>query len=313
MTERRQVDASATVWMVALCAIWGLQQVAIKAAAPAMAPVAQVALRSGVAALVVLVLVLARREGAAMRGGAWRPGLVVGLFFALEFLFVAEGLRFTSASHMAIFLYTAPIFAAVGLHLRLPAERLSVGQWLGIAVAFVGVGVSFAGRGGAAGGQAWIGDLLGLAAGAAWGSTTLAVRFSRLSEAPATVTLLFQLVGAFILLALVALASGQTTVTPTPLLGVSLLFQIVGVSLFSFLAWFALLRRYLASRLGVLSFLTPLFGVGFGVGLLGEQLDAPFIVGALLVLAGILIVSGKQAFIRSKPATLLHRSGYPHS
>jgi len=44
----------------------------------------------------------------------------------------------------------------------------------------------------------------------------------------------------------------------------------------------------------VLSFMTPLFGVVFGVVLLGEPLEPAFLVGALLVMAGILLVSGHE-------------------
>ena len=40
---------------------------------------------------------------------------------------------------MAVFLYTAPIFSALGLHLLLPSERLRRLQWLGIALCFGGV------------------------------------------------------------------------------------------------------------------------------------------------------------------------------
>ena len=267
----------------------------MKMAAPDMAPVLQVAIRSGVAAVFVAILVITRGETSALRPDTLRPGLLVGLLFALEFLFVGEGLRFTSAAHMAIFLYTAPIFAALGLHLRLPAERLNAFQWAGILVAFLGIVISFAGRAAGTGGDLmWVGDLLGIAAGASWGATTLAIRLSRLSEAPSTVTLLYQLVGAFVLLLLAAVLLGQMAVTPGITLAASLGFQIIFVSIFSFLAWFALLRIYLASRLGVLSFMTPVFGVTFGVLLLGEKLDAAFVTGALFVLAGILMVSARD-------------------
>jgi drug/metabolite transporter (DMT)-like permease len=64
------------------------------------------------------------------------------------------------------------------------------------------------------------------------------------------------------------------------------------VSFASYLTWFWLLRHYLASRLGVFSFLTPLFGVAFGVWLLDEPLEPSFLVGAILVCAGIVLVSG---------------------
>ncbi|MCW2311198.1 EamA family transporter [Rhodoferax antarcticus] len=63
------------------------------------------------------------------------------------------------------------------------------------------------------------------------------------------------------------------------------------VSFASFLTWFWLLRHYLAARLGVFSFLTALFGMGFGVWLLGEPLEPRFVLGATLVLAGVMLVS----------------------
>lgn len=86
---------------------------------------------------------------------------------------------------------------------------------------------------------------------------------------------------------------GLTTVTPTPLLLANLLFQSVLVSFASFLLWFWLLRHYLASRLGVFSFLTPLIGVALGAWWLDERLEANFIAGALLLLLGILAVSAQ--------------------
>jgi drug/metabolite transporter (DMT)-like permease len=48
--------------MLLLCMIWGLQQVAIKAAAHDIAPIMQVALRSGMSAFLVGMVMLARRE-----------------------------------------------------------------------------------------------------------------------------------------------------------------------------------------------------------------------------------------------------------
>jgi drug/metabolite transporter (DMT)-like permease len=91
---------------------------------------------------------------------------------------------------------------------------------------------------------------------------------------------------------LAAIGLGQTGFNSTPLAWGSLLFQSLVVSFASFLVWFWLLRNYLASRLGVFSFMTPLFGIAFGVWLLHEPLEPSFLVGALLVLAGIVLVSG---------------------
>lgn len=293
------LDTRAAAVMTTLCLTWALQQVSLKAAAPFISPVLMVALRS-LLALALLGLLMQRRGEGLQRRNA-RAGALVGSLFALEFLLVAEALRLAPASHVIVFLYTAPLFAALGLHLRLPAERLARGQWVGIALAFGGLVVAFAGTGhGDATARAGViaGDALALLAGVAWGATTVAIRCSALAQAPATETLMFQLIGAVAWLLPAAWLTGQWPITPSAALWAHLGFQALVVSLASFLAWFWLLRHYLASRLGVFSFLTPLFGVVLGVGLLGEPLEPGFVAGSAAVLAGIALVSGHAALAR---------------
>lgn len=321
MHTRLALDGRAIGLMVLLCGAWSLQQISLKAVAGDVSPMLMVGLRSGVAGLLVAALMRWRGEGLQLYAGRWRPGLVVGALFALEYLLVAEGLRFTHASHVVVFLYTAPIFAALGLHWKLPAERLHWAQWVGIGIAFAGISVAFLGRGAGATDLAdervLLGDLLSLLAGAAWGATTVTIRCTSLTSAPATETLLYQLVAAFVLLVPAALALGQSRFEPTPAAWAHLAFQSVIVSFASFLVWVWLLRRYLASRLGVLSFMTPVFGIVLGIWLLDEPLEPSFILGSGLVLGGILLVSGYgwlqqmlgSAHARSKLATRAEGAG----
>lgn len=303
MDTRKALDSSAIALMLVLCLVWGLQQVVLKATAADIAPIMQIALRSGVAALLVGLVMVLRGERMRLSDGTLGPGVVVGLLFGLEFLLVGEGLRHTSASHMVVFLYTAPIFAALGLHWRLASERLDAVQWLGIALAFGGLALAFFGRShapvAASGNMLW-GDCLGLLAGMSWGATTLVVRTTQLARAPATQTLLYQLVAACVLLLAAAVATGQARFNPTPEVWASLLFHSLVVSFASFLVWFWLLRHYLASRLGVFSFMTPLFGMVFGAWLLHEPIEASFLAGAVPVLVGIVLVSGGGTWLRGK-------------
>ena len=80
---------------------------------------------------------------------------------------------------------------------------------------------------------------------------------------------------------------GQATIHWSVLSVTSLLFHTVVVSFASYLIWFWLLKKYLASQLGVFSFLTPIFGMCFGVVLLNEQLELNFLVGICFVLMGV--------------------------
>ncbi|MFZ1342009.1 DMT family transporter [Thiothrix eikelboomii] len=289
---RQALDGRAMGIMVLLCMLWGVQQSHLKAVVDEISPMLLIALRSGISAVLVALLMRYRQERMHLAQN-WKPGLLVGLLFAMEFVFVAEGLRYTAAAHMIVLVYTAPIFVALGMHWLFPAERLSAVQWLGVLLAFVGIAVTFLGHGQAttASSQMLWGDFLGVLSGLAWGLTTLVVRGSSLANAPATETLQYQLVATFVLLLIIALVTGQAEFRSTPVVWASLAFQGVLVSFASFLIWFALLRRYMAAQLGIFSFLTPLFGVLFGVLLLNESLEPHFIAGASLVLLGLVIVS----------------------
>jgi drug/metabolite transporter (DMT)-like permease len=286
--------------MIALCAIWGFQQVAIKTANASVPPVFQAGLRSAIAALLVWGWARARGTPLFRADGTLTAGVLAGSLFAAEFVCIFVGLTLTSASRMAVFLYTAPCFTALGLHWFTPGERLRRTQWIGIAVAFLGMALAFA-DGFAHNGTSrdthamligLVGDALGVLAGAAWAATTVVVRSSTLARVSASKTLFYQLVVSAVVLLALAAGLGQMAVRAiTPLTVMSLGYQAVVVAFVSYLTWFWLLTRYMASRLSVFSFLTPLFGVTFGVLLLGETFSAGFLAAAVLVLAGIALVN----------------------
>ena len=76
-----------------------------------------------------------------MRDGTLGPGLFAGMLFGIEFVLIYQGLRFTSASRAAVFLYTAPFFVALGSY-QLLGERLRASQWAGLALSFAGVALA---------------------------------------------------------------------------------------------------------------------------------------------------------------------------
>lgn len=287
--------------MMLFCAMFGMQQIVIKAATPDMTPVLQIAIRSGVAT--VLVGVYLRLKGLSLLpgNGAWPWGLLAGFLFTLEYIFVAEGLRFTTASHMVTLLYTSPAFAALGLHVLIPSERLHPVQWGGMALAFGGVAVAFYEKGAflaMSSGSMLFGDFLGLLAGMFWGATTVVIR-TKLSKTPAAQTLFVQLLVCGCVLLPGAWLTGRFQFTMTHMVWASLAFQILIVCVAGMLLWFWLLTVYSASQLGALSFLTPVFGIVFGILLLGEAVEPKFILGAALVLAGIALVSGWPWFAQA--------------
>ncbi len=296
MNDRLAPGSAVFALMVLLCAIWGLQQVAIKLALPGVSPVFQVGLRSAGAALLVLMFARLRGMSLFAADGSARPGLLAGVLFSLEFACIYAGLAHTSASRMVVFLYTAPCFTVLGLHWFVPGERIGPRHGFGVALAFAGILLAFAeGLGRAATADFWIGDGLGVLGAVFWAATTVVVRATGLARISAAKVLFYQLaVSAVIVLPLSWLMGEPGITAPTVPVVLALAYQIVIVAFVSYLTWFWLLTKYLASRLMVFSFLTPMFGVAFGVLLLGEQLSTQFGLAALMVVAGIVLVNAPE-------------------
>ncbi len=275
--------------MVVLCAIWGLQQVAIKVASTEISPILQAGVRSGAGAL--LVFAWARWRGLALFSPdkSLRPGLLAGLLFGFEFVFIFVGVDHTTVSRMVVFLYTAPCFTVLGLHYFVPGERMGWRQGAGVLLAFAGLVTAFIDK---ASGGSLLGDAFGVLAALFWAATTVLIRATALAKVTATKVLLYQLVVSAAVMFPLSWLVGERGigVLSAPTFW-AMAYQIVVVAFISYLAWFWLLTRYLAGRLLVFSFLTPLFGVGFGMLLMGDQPSLHFFAAAAMVVGGIVLVN----------------------
>lgn len=295
MTERKaQLDTVAIPSLLLCCALWGLNQVAAKVALAQIPPLLQAGARSLVAALLVALWAGARGIRLFERDGTAQGGLWAGLLFAAEFACIFVGLQFTTASRMVVFIYLSPFVVALGMHFIAHSERLRPAQWLGLLAAFGGVAWAFA-EGftqPAAGPRQWLGDALGVLAAVLWAATTLVIRATRLTSAVPEKTLLYQLGISGVLLFGAGLGLGeQWPAAMAPLTWAAFGFQAVIVTFASYLLWFWLVRHYPATRLASFTLLTPIFGLLFGVGLLGEPLTLRLVIALVAVAGGIALVN----------------------
>ena len=291
--RKDRLDGLAVVLLLACCALWGINQVAMKVALAQIPPLSQSALRSAVAALLLGGWALARGIPLRQRDGTLRGGMLAGLLFAAEFGCMFVGLQYTTASRMVVFIYLAPFVVALFMPLISRSERLDLGQGLGLALAFAGVVWAFAeGLGTARGSQQWLGDALGIVTAVLWGATTLVLRGSRLATATPEKTLLYQLAVSALALGAAALLSGESWPAQVGALAWgALAFQTVVVTFASYLVWFWLIRHYPATRISAFTLLTPVFGLLAGVALLGEPVSSRLLIALAAVSCGIALVN----------------------
>jgi drug/metabolite transporter (DMT)-like permease len=291
LAAARPLDASAAALMIFLCLCWGFNQVAVKLAIHDIPPLTQAAIRS--AGGLAIVATWARLRGIRFfeRDGTLWPGILAGLLFGFEFVFIYRGLVWTTATRATLFLYTAPFFVAIGGKFLLPNEHLRAIQWLGLLLSFAGLAVAIGIPDPNVTGWVLLGDAFLIVGGGMWGATTLVVKASSLAHAPAEKTLAYQLVISVPILAIGALVLGEKVLhAPDAAATGWQIYQVLVVGC-TFLAWFILMKNFSASRLSAFTFLTPLFGVAAGHLVAGDALSWSFAVALLLVMAGLVLVN----------------------
>src|SRR5580704_5012381 len=288
----RPLDSVAIVVTVVLCLSWGVNQVAVKLAIPEIPPLIQAAVRSTGAAMIVALWARWRGIPLFRKDATLAPGLVAGVLFAIEFILIYRGLAWTTATRAVLFIYLAPFLVVIGGRWTLAGERFGRSQWTGLLLSFAGIVLAFGVPTPASDPRQMIGDAMMVGAAAAWAATTLVIKASALNRVSAEKTLLYQLVVSAPLLALGAIIFGERVIAvPSGVALGSLAYQTIWVVSVTFVAWFALIIRYSASRLSVFTFLTPLFGVAAGHAILGDPLTPAFAAAAVMVAGGLVLVN----------------------
>ncbi len=290
--RKDHLDTLAIGLLVVCCMFWGLQQVLVKAIMNEVAPLFQASLRCMGACVLLMVWCRVRGVRLFERDGSLWAGLLAGGLFAAEFACIYLGLQHTAASRLTVFLYTSPFWVAALVPLFVKSERLRPLQWVGLACAFVAV--VFAMREGLsqATGTSATGDLLGLAAGALWGLTTVSIRATNLTRISPEKLLFYQIATTAIAVPWVSLALGEVwSLDWSPLAWGSMLAQTVIGAFASYLVWMWMLGRYPATKISVFAFLTPLFALLFGTLGLGEAATPSLMAALALVAIGIVLVN----------------------
>lgn len=284
------VDGFAAAVMIFLTFTWGLNQVAIKVANTGYNPIFLAVARSAMAALLVYGWCRWRGISLFERDGTLWAGLLAGALFGIEFALIFMGLDHTSAARGTLLINTMPFWVLLGAHFLL-GERMTGRKLWGLAFAFAGVALVLSDELSLPTADALTGDLMCLGAGVLWAATTLVIKSTKLSQASAEKTLLYQLVvSSLFVLPLIPLA-GPVLRDVSALATASLVFQAVFVVAFTYVLWFWLMRQYPASGLASFTFLSPAFGVLSGSLLLNEPLSMRIFAALFLIAVGLLIVN----------------------
>jgi drug/metabolite transporter (DMT)-like permease len=276
--------------MLAVCLIWGLNFSITKLALAHIPPLPFTAVRFLVASLLLWLVVRITEGRVRLPGGALKLLILLGLLgntcYQLAF---TVGLAHTTATNSALIVSTVPtVVALMAGVLRL--ERITGRMWVGIALGTIGVVLVIATRGIGFSTATLQGDVLTVLAVLCWAGYTVGLRAVPPGVSSLQVT-------------------AVTTIAGTPglvLAGIPGLqrldWQGVGLESWAGLAYAAVLSLVVAyllwnrsvkavggTRTAIYMCVTPLFAVAGAWLLLGERPHPLQGVGALFIVAGVLL------------------------
>jgi len=269
--------------LLLLAGLWGGSFVFIRVAVAGLGPVWLAFSRVTLAFATLFVLALVQRAVPPLRE-RWRDYLVVGTVnSALPFALYAFAEQYLSASTAAILNATSPFFGALVAAFWLK-ESLSFRQLAGMGLGAGGVVVVVGWHPGPLSSSALVATLACLGAALCYGIGGVYAK-ARMSGVPSTALALYsQLAAAIALVPLTAAAA--LPAPPTPLIAVNVLALAIGSTAYAYRLYFRLIADVGSTRALTVTFLIPLFGVVWGVALLGEPLTGNMLVGGVLILAG---------------------------
>jgi len=282
----------AAFWSLGL--IWGSSFLWIKIAVQDVGPFTLVGWRLLIALVGLGAVVLVRRPALPRDRRVLAMLALLGITnTALPFVLISWGEQSIDSAVASILNGTVPLFAMIIAHRSMAEERITASRLAGLLTGFLGVVILMAGNIGPGGFRTGgLGQVAVLAAAILYAWSAVFARKNLHGLTPIVQAFLPLIVAdLFIWTGAVALEAPDLVPT-TSLTWLALVWLGLLGSCVAYLLYFYLLHSIGPTRAPMVTYVFPVVGLVLGVVFLQEQVDWSLILGAALVVAGILIVNG---------------------
>ena len=264
-------------------------------------PLWMAAVRSGIAAVLLLVLLAATRNLIVPRKGDWPIVFGIALLHMVGYAaLVAVALQYVSAGRSVVLGYTTPLWVVPGALIFL-GERLTPARAAGVAIGMAGIAVLFnpleldwSDTNGL------IGHAMIMLASVCWAGSILQIRAHKWVSSPMQLVFWEVLIASFLLCLLALLFEGAPKVPWSPRLALLFAYGSVFGVVLGYWAMAMVNRSVPAvtTSLGILA--TPVVGIVSSMIALGEPFSPSLLVALVLIIGGIVL----GTFTRPAPRRL---------
>ncbi len=282
--------------LIALSILWGGSFFFVGVALDALPPFTIVALRVGLAALALNLVVVAVGLRMPTDLRTWAAFFAMGLVNnAVPFSLIVWGQTHIASGLASILNATTPLFTVVVAHVLTSDEKMSRGGVAGVLVGVAGVVVMIGPEMLGGLGTNVVAQIAVLGASLAYAlAGVFGRRFGRMGVAP-LLTATGQVTASTLLLIPVALVVDRPWTLAAP--GAEIWAAVVALALLStalaYVLYFRILASASATNLLLVTFLIPVSAIVLGASLLGEQLEPKHFAGMALIGLGLAAIDGR--------------------
>lgn len=272
-------------WLLLVTIVWGSTFFIIKDTVGTVNPYIIVFIRSALAFTVIFLYTAFSKKGKLFHTKVFFQGIALGFFLGVSYMAQTVGLQYTSTGHSAFITSSAVVVVPFILFLFFKVKIITI-DWIAILIVLGGLFLltydleTSINKGD-------IITVLSALSGAM--HLVIAGRFIQKSETLPLVS--YQFFGTMLFSLIVWLLTGMPSVTISLKAGISLVYLGLFGTLFCFfiVVW---VQKYVSSlKTAIILSLEPVFAALFGYFIISEVLNSKELVGAVLILAGVLVHS----------------------
>jgi drug/metabolite transporter (DMT)-like permease len=278
--------------VVLVCILWGGSIPTIKLSEHGLPPLLMATGRIALATMLLFLYTRFTQEPVMLPHHYVWHGVALGLLFGLTMVFLYQGLVFTNAARGTIFYSTKPFWVAIGAHFLVSGDRLTTRKLAGLALALVGVYLSFWSPGAAGPEMDW-GNLMEIAGALCFSATALYTKWlsnrEKLNHFQTLFPMMLFAIPILLISTLIFEWGYPIKIYLSDLLAFG--YQSLGAQFLAYILWFWLIYRFSVSQVASFTFLVPLVGVILSSMFLGEPTTPTLWLGLAFVTVGIVLVN----------------------
>ncbi len=289
--KNRPVDFLAGSFLIIFSILLGLNQVMVKLVNEGMHPVFQVALRSTLAIFPILIYCYISRKKINFSTYSLIPGVIAGILFATEFIFLFIALDYSTVTRVSLIFYTMPVWLTIGAHFLIKNDNLNLNKVLGLIIALIGLILAVYEPSIGYDLSQFYGDSFSLMASLCWAIIAIMLKTTRLSDCTPETQLLYQLIVSGIILLPLSMQITDYVRNINMDLILIFSFQVIVIMCMGFIGWLWIMSKYSASSTSSFAFLTPIFGVLFGWLIMDDPINEQIYLSLFFTCFGIYLIN----------------------